>query len=190
MKIILTRDKDVFVKLSERTKIANRNGADLFVSIHCNSISGPKSRQDTTCGYKIFINSLAKVEDDRLVAMKENSAIQFEKTNKDGDASNSLEKILLSMLHNEFLKESQDFAGCIVNKMGRMVSETSKQHTGLGQAGFYVLNGAHMPSVLAEIGYISHSRECSRLKSPAFQDKIAKALYQAILSFKRQYETP
>jgi N-acetylmuramoyl-L-alanine amidase len=185
---VLTRGKDVFVKLADRTKIANRKEADLFVSIHCNSIGGSKALKDTTCGYKVFINSPAEIEDDRLVAMKENSAIQFEQAGKTGDTAKSLELILLSMLHNEFMKESQNFAGCIVDKMSRTISETSKQHTGLGQAGFYVLTGAHMPSVLVEIGYVSHPHECNRLQSRDFQDKVAKAIWQGVLAFKKQYE--
>lgn len=183
LNVILTRSTDEFIPLAGRTQMANDSGADLFLSLHCNSIGGGKQR--VTSGFKAYINRSAISDEDKLVAMKENAAIEFE-TETRGKYKSVTEGILLDLMSNEFLRESEDWAGMIVESM-EGAGEVVRQHTGLGQAGFFVLNGAYMPSVLFEIAYISHPKESKLLQNKTSQRNIALALLASIRNFIEKY---
>jgi N-acetylmuramoyl-L-alanine amidase len=181
----MTREEDVFVELRDRTNIANRKNADLFVSIHANSIGGGKRKREQVKGYKVYFLSNAKNEEDKRVAMLENSVVELERKTEKKDF---LQNVLLDMAANEYLLESQDMSIMIAESFGATLRKIRKIHTGVGQGPFWVLFGASMPSVLIETGFISNSREEKLLADPLFQKEMANAICEAILTFKDKYE--
>ncbi len=186
LKVFLTREKDVFVPLANRTKFANDKKADLFLSIHANAIAGSKQRRGATKGYKIYFLSQAKNEDDKLAAMRENSVIELEEKPQKYSA---LQNILIDIAGNEYLKQSQELCITMDQTFNAKLSKIPKLHLGVGQANFWVLNGAYMPSVLVELGFISNPDEEKLLSSKKTQRELATALCEAILNFKQQFET-
>jgi N-acetylmuramoyl-L-alanine amidase len=183
--VFLTRDSDRFIPLVDRTRFANEKKADIFVSIHANSIEGNKKKKDGTRGYKVYFLSQAKNEEDKLVAMRENAVIELEdKTHK----YDNLQDILIDMAGNEFLRESQDFSIMVTEKFTSCLKSIPRLSLGIGQANFWVLNGTYMPSVLVEVGFISNSQEEKDLNEPSTQKSIASGIFDAVMSFKKKYE--
>ncbi len=185
LKVFMTRSTDIFIPLRERTKFANDKGADLFISIHANSIGGNRKRKTSVKGYKVYFLSQAKNEADKLTAMMENSVIEMEEDVKKGDY---LQNILIDMANNEFLTESQDLSILISETFGQSFAKIRAQHKGVGQANFWVLNGAYMPSVLVETCFISNPNEEKLLSSKKFRKKLGAAIGDAIIEFKEKYE--
>jgi N-acetylmuramoyl-L-alanine amidase len=185
LNVYLTRETDTFIPLVDRTRFANDKKADIFVSIHANSIQGDKKKKDGTRGYKVYFLSQAKNEEDKLVAMRENAVIELEdKSNK----YDNLQDILIDMAGNEFLRESQDLSIMITETFGSSGSKIPRLQLGVGQANFWVLNGTYMPSVLIEVGFISSSLEEHELADAVTQKSIASGIFDAILKFKKKYE--
>jgi N-acetylmuramoyl-L-alanine amidase len=181
----MTRDSDRFIPLVDRTRFANEKKADIFVSIHANSIEGNKKKKDGTRGYKVYFLSQAKNEEDKLVAMRENAVIELEdKTHK----YDNLQGILIDMAGNEFLRESQDFSIMVTQTFSSGLKAIPRLSLGIGQANFWVLNGTYMPSVLVEVGFISNSQEEKDLADPSVQKSIASGIFEAVMSFKKKYE--
>jgi N-acetylmuramoyl-L-alanine amidase len=183
--VYMTRDKDVFIPLQDRTSFANTKKADLFVSIHANSIEGNAKKRDNTKGFKVYFLSQAKNEDDKLVAMRENAVIKLEDKTIRYD---NLQDILINMAGNEYLRESQDFSIMVTETFQHCVKQIPKLQLGVGQANFWVLNGAYMPSVLIEVGFVSNRKEEESLREPAVKKSIATGIFEAIMSFKKKYE--
>jgi N-acetylmuramoyl-L-alanine amidase len=183
--VYLTREKDEFIELRDRTKFANEKKADIFISIHINSIAGSKKRKNTVKGYKMYFLSQAKNEEDRLVAMKENAVVELEDSPQD---YNDLQFILIDLVNNEYLRESQDLSILLAEEFDNSVKKMPKLHRGVGQANFWVLNGAYMPSVLIEAGFISNPKEETLLTNERFQKRTADSIAKAIVRFKQQYE--
>lgn len=181
----MTRDKDVFVPLRDRTRFANEKGADVFVSIHANSIGGGKRRRATTKGYKVYFLSEAKNEADKLVAMTENAVVELEESPPDLDM---LQSVIIQMINNEYLNESQDLSILLAESFGKSLKKVGKLHLGVGQAPFWVLNGAYMPSVLIETAFISNPAEAKLLATSDFQENAAEAIVEALVQFKKKYE--
>lgn len=186
IKLHMTRDTDVFIPLAERTRLANDKKANLFISIHADAISGDKSRKKSIKGYKIYFLSQAKNEDDKLVAMRENAVIKLEELPQNYSA---LQNVLIEMAGNEYLRESQDLCILLEQKFeGALSKKITKLHRGIGQANFWVLNGAYMPSILIETGFLSHPSEEKMLSTKSFQTDMATAIYSAVVSFSEKYE--
>jgi len=185
LKVLCTRDKDVFIPLSDRTKFANDNKADFFISIHADAVPGTAKRKDNTKGYKIYFLSQAKNEEDKLVAMRENAVIELEEKPQN---YSSLQNVLIDLAGNEYLKESQEFCIMLDQKFETSLdNKIDKLHLGVGQANFWVLNGAFMPSVLIETGFLSNSDEEKLLSDKKFQAQIATSIYNAIVGFQDLY---
>jgi len=180
LKVVLTRTEDVFVPLEQRGRIANQAGGDLFLSIHCNS-----ARRKNASGSEVYFLAEAKTGEARAVASIENSAIKFEHPENYDESTSDLDFILLDLLQTEFLKESNELA-LMINR--NLASNLKILNRGVDQAGFVVLNKAYMPSVLVETAFISNKEEEKLLSKSSFKDKIALALYQSILDFKKKYE--
>lgn len=178
LNVILTRDGDEFIALGERTKLANRKGADLFVSIHANSASRAAE------GFETYFLSAAKTEDARRVARMENSAIRYEDSEIDPESLDELNFILRDLAQNEYLRESSALAETIQEELNRRLPLKSR---GVKQAGFFVLNGAFMPAILFEMAFISNPREESLLNDRAFQTRIVDGLADGVLAFLDQY---
>jgi N-acetylmuramoyl-L-alanine amidase len=174
LEVILTRRTDEFVPLQERTAIANREGADLFLSIHANASGNAQARGIETY-FLNFANNLSAA----AVAARENAA--------SGQAMGALPDFVKAIALNNKLDESRDFATQVQRAMIERVRSTNKTAKDLGvkQAPFVVLIGAAMPSVLAEISFVTNPQEARLLRSPAYRQRIAEALLAAI----RKYQT-
>ena len=180
IKVIYTRDEDVFVPLIKRTKMANDADGKVFVSIHANSNNNRKIQ-----GYETYLYSLAKSDDAIEVASRENSVIQFEeKAGQYKDLSGE-KLILATMAQSMFLKESENLAAIIQMELDKKLTTPNR---GVKQAGFYVLYGASMPNVLVEVGFISNPAEEKKLKQGEYRQMIAEAVYEGIKHFKYSRE--
>jgi N-acetylmuramoyl-L-alanine amidase len=179
VKIYLTRETDTFIPLSERTEFANGKNADLFVSVHANA----SQTSVNVGGYKMYFLSEAKNESDEWTARLENSVLKLEGESK----MSGLESVLFSLANSEFIKESQDFSIMLEKSFGKNMKNIQRLHTGVGQANFYVLNGASMPAVLVETAFISNPKEEKLLADKKFQKETAESVGAAILDFLKKY---
>jgi N-acetylmuramoyl-L-alanine amidase len=175
--VVLTRSTDKFLTLEERTNIANKNRADLFISIHTNA-----SRSHKAYGIETYFLNLAKDRDAVSVAARENAT--SEKNISD------LQTILDSLMRNTKINESSKLAKYV---QGSIYSELRKKYSliknkGVKQAPFYVLIGARMPSILVETSFISNKRECSRLLKSDYQDKICDSIVSGIKDYIKEAE--
>lgn len=186
LKVIMTRDEDVFIPLHKRAAIANRNKADLFISIHCNYMPGSQA----TRGTETFVLGLHRAEENLEIAKRENAAILLEEDyekNYDYDPNSPEGHIMLTMFQSAYLDQSILFA----EKAEKMMKETaSRRSRGVKQAGFVVLRETTMPSVLVETGFLSHKGEEEFLKTEGGQMKIAKSLLLAFDEYKKEVESP
>jgi len=173
--VVLTRDSDVFIPLEERTAIANSSGADMFLSVHINS-----ARNRTGRGLETYYLSFAKSAAAEELAARENAISQA--TMKD------LNNLVKAIATNSKIDESRDFAGIIQKNAISGLSPSFKGilDRGVHTAPFYVLIGANMPSVLTEVGFISHPQEEAWLKSSAYQDKLAESLLEGVRTYLTQ----
>lgn len=176
--VYLTREEDIFIPLVKRTEFANSKNADLFISIHCNATENPLTTTDH--GFEIYFLS-EKATDPTAVATEklENEVVRFEKQTEE---ITKLQKILWSMIVNEFINESSKLCSLIGNET---VQRTKQYYRGVKQAGFYVLRGAQMPAVLVEVGFISNPQEELKLTRKDFQELIADGICAGI---KKYYE--
>ena len=184
VKVIYTRDKDKFVELNERANIANRNNADLFISIHCNSTEGTT----TAKGVETFVMGESKNEANLKVAKTENAAILLEDNTDayDNFDPNSTEAYILfslsqSLYQNQSLQVADKVQHQLVDRVGR-------HDRGVQQAGFLVLWKTAMPSILVELGFINNVNEEKFLASEQGQTKLALALYRAFEEYKLAYD--
>ncbi len=184
LRVILTRDKDVFIPLQERAAIANRNNADMFISIHCNYMPGSSA----TRGSETYVMGLHTADENLEVAKRENAAILHEdnyQENYNGYDPNSAEgHIMLSMFQNAFLDQSI----LLANKVEKRFAEAERKSRGVKQAGFLVLRETAMPSILIETGFLSSRREEAYLKTAAGQEVIANAILEAFVEYKYEIE--
>jgi N-acetylmuramoyl-L-alanine amidase len=174
VEVVMTRRTDVFIPLEERTAIANREGADLFLSIHANA-----SRNTKAHGVETYFLNFASNPDAQSVAARENAA--------SGRTMHSLPEIVRAITINDKLDESRDFATMVQRSMIRSLKTKNGDLRDLGvkQAPFVVLIGAVMPSVLAEISFVTNPREGKLLKSGAYRQKIAEALLDGIATYQK-----
>jgi N-acetylmuramoyl-L-alanine amidase len=181
IRVVLTRDEDIFVPVEKRTQIANKSNGKIFVSIHVNANPNRRVR-----GFETYLLRPGKTDDAIAVASRENSVIQMEGKSKNTFEGLSAENLIMAtMAQSMFLKESEDLASFIQSELD---SRLSTPNRGVKQAGFYVLIGASMPNVLIEIGFLSNSVEEKNMKKPKYRQKIAQGIYSAILRFKESRE--
>ena len=171
---ILTRRTDEFVPLQERTAMANREGADLFLSIHANANSNVRVR-----GVETYFLNFATTLSAAAVASRENAA--------SGQAMGALPDFVKAIALNNKLDESRDFATLVQRAMVEKLGGANKaiKNLGVKQAPFVVLIGAAMPSVLTEISFVTNPQEARLLGESAYRQRIAEALLNAI----RKYQT-
>lgn len=183
VKVIYTRKDDTFVELYRRGQIANENNGKLFISIHCNSTD---ERPGTSKGFEVYLLRPGRTEDAIRIAEKENSVIKLEEGYQERYKHLSDENfILTAMASTANVKHSEKFAEILAEKFGRNLP---LKNNGVKQAGFYVLVGASMPSVLIETGYINHPEDELYLRSASGQQQIAEAIFKAIVEYKNYYE--
>ena len=185
LNIIYTRDTDRFVKLSERTRIANEAQADLFLSIHCDAFQDSRVYGSTT-----YVMGLHKTESNLNVAIRENSSILMENNyelNYEGfDPEEPESYIALSMYQSSYLSNSLSIAAKIQNQFKTRVNRKDR---GIKQAGFLVLSRATMPSVLIELGFLTNPIEEDFLISKNGKVYMASAIFRAVKEYKMEIET-
>lgn len=181
--VIYTRKTDIFLELHERAEIANKAKADLFIAVHINS-----STNSEVYGTSSYVLGLHRTEANLEVAKRENAVILMEDDrdkNYEFDPNSPEGHIVMSMKQNAFLDQSIDLASKAENQLETYAKRKS---LGVKQAGFYVLYKTTMPSLLAEIGFISNPEEEMFLKSVKGQDQIAVGLFNAFKDYKIEME--
>ncbi|MFA5907614.1 MAG: N-acetylmuramoyl-L-alanine amidase [Vicinamibacterales bacterium] len=178
LEVVLTRRTDVYIPLEERTELANRQSADMFLSIHANA-----SRNLAAKGIETFFLSFASSPEAEAVAARENSASARE--------MHQLPDIIKAIALNNKLDESRDLANMVQESLitGLRKSNKEVRSRGVKKAPFVVLIGAAMPSVLAEISFVSNKQELSLLKTAAYKQKIAESLFNAVMRYRRSLKT-
>ncbi|HRK28374.1 MAG TPA: N-acetylmuramoyl-L-alanine amidase [Chitinophagales bacterium] len=186
VKVLYTREKDVFVELHERAAFANKNNADLFISIHCNySPDAPYVH-----GTETYVMGTGKTEANLEVARRENAVIALETNYKDNYDGFSLDDpasyIIFSLFQNAYMKQSLAFAKFVEDQFKGRAMRHSR---GVKQENFLVLYKTNMPSVLIETGFLSNKAEEEYLNSAEGQTLIASAIYRAFKEFKQDMDT-
>jgi N-acetylmuramoyl-L-alanine amidase len=179
VRVILTRYHDIFLPLADRTAVANRQKADLFISIHCNA-----SLKSRTKGFEIyFLSDKASDEEAQAVANMENAVMALEERTEE---KNELSSILWSLAMNEFMNESSELCSLVSSKVDNHI--TGMDNRGVKQAGFTVLRGAKMPAILVEVGFISNRSEARKLKSSKFQKELVESICVGVKEYKEWVE--
>jgi N-acetylmuramoyl-L-alanine amidase len=180
VKVALTRSTDVFVPLRDRASFANKQRADLFVSIHANA--HPRAVSEGVETY--FLSSEASDSDARQVAAIENGVVRLESpaSRAKGDL---LKSILFDLAQSEFQQESSFMAETVQDSMTRSLRLVNR---GVKQAGFYVLGGATMPAILIEIGFLTNPKEERKLASPEHREALARAIHAGLAEYKRRHD--
>src|SRR5579862_906128 len=170
--VIYTRNSDIFIPLESRTEIANKENADLFVSIHGNHSEDPQTR-----GVETYYLSFTAATDALQVASRENAASEM--------SVGKLQDLVKQIAMNEKVGESREFAANVQRALYAGVSggNTAIRDRGVKKAPFIVLIGAHMPSILAEISFLSNSADEQSLKKPEYRQEIAESLYRGIAKY-------
>lgn len=172
--VVLTRRTDVYIPLEERTAIANRERADLFLSIHANASRNPQAR-----GIETYYLSFASNPEAETVAARENAT--------SAGGMHNLTSIVRAIALNNKLDESRDLAGMVQRALAAQLSKgaAGSRSRGVKKAPFVVLIGAGMPSVLAEIGFITNRTEAGLIKTPGYRQRIAESLRDAVVQYQR-----
>ena len=180
IKVVYTRDEDVFIGLIDRTKMANDANGKLFVSVHANSNPNRKIQ-----GFETYLLRPGKTEDAIEVASRENAVIKLEEKTGQYDNLTGENLIMATVAQSMFMKESEDLAAIIQMELDKRLNTPNR---GVKQAGFYVLIGASMPNVLVEVGYLSNPAEEKKLKQAVHKQRIAESIYEGIKHFKYSRE--
>ncbi len=184
MKVILTRSTDVYLTLNERAEIANKNNADLFVSIHTNSVSSTSPR-----GFSTHIFGQDKMSQNMELCKRENSVILLEDdytTKYQGfDPTDTESYIFFSLMQKAYYEQSLLFA---IECDKSMLKGPVKHSRGVSQDPFYVLWKTSMPSVLVEVGFISNASDVAVFRQESGLKGIAETLFDAVSEFKKQYD--
>lgn len=185
VKVIFTRTKDVFIPLNRRAEIANNAKADLFISIHTNALANNR----TAKGASTWTLGLAKSDANLAVAQRENSVILYEsdyKTRYAGFNPNSAESyIIFEFMQDKYMEQSVHLASLIQKQFRHTCKRVDR---GVHQAGFLVLKASAMPSILVELGFISTPEEERYLNSEEGIGTLAKGIYRAFLTYKKEHE--
>lgn len=184
VKVIYTRKTDVFIELDERANIANRNKADLFISIHTNAVK----RGSSVSGTETYTLGLARTDENLEVAMRENSAILLEdnylQKYEGFDPTSSESYIIFEFMQNKHMEQSISLA----SEVQKCFASAKRNNRGVRQAGFLVLRKTSMPSILVELGYISNPAEERFMRTKEGQNKLATAIYNAFTKYKWKYD--
>jgi N-acetylmuramoyl-L-alanine amidase len=183
VKVVYTRKTDRFIDLNERAEIANRNKADLFISIHTNAL-----KTKSVAGAETYTLGLARTDENLQVAMRENAAILLEDNyaqKYEGFDPNSSESyIIFELMQNIHVEQSLLFASEVQSHF----KKAGRTDRGVRQAGFLVLRKTGMPSVLVEVGYISNRDEEKYMASVAGQNRLVQSLCESFVRFKQNFD--
>lgn len=184
VKVIYTRKRDVFIPLQTRADIANRNKADLFISVHTNAL--PVGR--LAYGSETYTLGMARANANLAVAKRENSVITLEsdyKSTYQGFDPNKAESyVIFEFMQDKFMKQSVDLASAIQ----KQYVNAGRPNKGVHQAGFLVLRNTSMPSVLTELGFITTPAEENYLNSERGTTELSRSIYNGFLTYRRMHE--
>jgi len=187
VEVIYTRSSDKFVELEDRAIIANKNDADVFISIHCNSVPGNKER---IYGTETYVMGLHTEEGNFEITKRENSVIlmedNYEERYEGFDPESPESLILFSLYQNAYIENSLDLAEKVEDQFEKRVGRNSR---GVRQAGFWVLWRTSMPSILIEVGYLSNPKEEKYLNDDLGQVYLASGIYRALRDYKNEIES-
>jgi len=176
--VVLTRRTNTYVALEERTALANRSAADLFLSIHANASANTAAR-----GFETYFLNFAPNSEAEAIAARENSG--------SSKTMGNLPDIVKAIALNNKIDESRDFASMLQQSMHEQLRKVDRSARNLGvkQAPFMVLVGATMPSALAEVSFLTHRQEATLLRSTNYRQQIAEALLAGILKYQQSLKT-
>lgn len=184
VKVIYTRKRDVFIPLQTRADIANRNKADLFISVHTNAL--PAGR--LAYGSETYTLGMARANANLAVAKRENSVITLESdyksTYKGFDPNKAESYVIFEFMQDKFMKQSVDLASAIQ----KQYVNAGRPNKGVHQAGFLVLRNTSMPSVLTELGFITTPAEENYLNSERGTTELSRSIYNGFLTYRRMHE--
>lgn len=185
--VIYTRTNDTFVELEDRAMVANKNDADVFISIHCNAVPANKDR---IYGTETYVMGLHTEEGNFEIAKRENSVIlmedNYEERYEGFDPGSPESLILFSLYQNAYIENSLNLAERVEEQFGKRVGRNSR---GVRQAGFWVLWRTSMPSILVEVGYLSNPNEEKYLNDDLGQVYLASGIYRALRDYKDEIES-
>ena len=184
VKVIYTRKTDVFIELNERANIANKNKADLFISIHTNALEGGRISR----GVETYTLGMSRASENLNVAKRENSVILIEKNYKQRyagfDPNSSESYIMFELMQDKNMANSVELAKAIQSEV---CASSGRVNKGVHQAGFLVLRETSMPSCLLELGFITTADEETYLNTTEGQDKMARGIYNAFVKYKKKH---
>jgi len=180
LNVVYTRDRDRFIALKERGRMANQAGAKLFISLHVNA-----ARSRSAQGTETYFLGRHKTEAAQKVMERENSVIRFEENTERYERYDPQTLVVQELAQSMYMQKSEELAGLIQNQFTNRVH---RKNRGVHQAGFYVLWSASMPSVLVELGFLTNPSEARFLASDRGQTYLASAIFRAVRSYKAQYE--
>lgn len=178
--VLMTRSDDRFITLGNRTKFANNNQADIFVSVHTNA-----SNNRSASGIETYYLSTAQTSDARAVEALENNVVEQYEGKGEKAKYDALGFILSDMSQTEHLEHSNNMALLIQQNL---VAGARGGDRGVKQANFYVLRGAFMPAVLIELGFISNKEEERLLANDEYQQRLARTIFEGLKRFKFRYD--
>ncbi|MEP1035144.1 N-acetylmuramoyl-L-alanine amidase [Ekhidna sp.] len=190
VEIIFTRKDDTFIELEKRSEMANNHNADLFVSIHANSLpkTTPLTRKKSIKGSEVYVMGAQNTDRALEVAQRENSVILLEEDyqkNYDFDPQSEESYILYNLTQSAYQDNSLMLASLID---GQLKNRAGRRSYGVKQSSLYVMWSTAMPSVLVEIGYLSNPMEEKELNNPEVQSYIASGIYRAIKEYKEAFD--
>ncbi|MBD5236791.1 MAG: N-acetylmuramoyl-L-alanine amidase [Bacteroidales bacterium] len=184
VKVIMTRSNDNFVTLQGRADIANKNHADLFISIHTNSVDAKNPNRKSVCGTSVYALGLHKDKENLNIAKRENSVIELEKDHAEKysgfDPNKDESYIIFEMAQKKNLEQSLRFANFAQKQL---VNHSGRKDRGVKQAGFWVLWATSMPAVLVELDFICNPNEAKFMGSNEGERKMAEALCNAVIEY-------
>ena len=185
IKVIYTRSTDKYVELAQRAEIANRNKADLFISIHVNSAKATQAR-----GTETFVMGAHKSQDNFEVCKLENSVIviedDYERKYQGFNPGSPESYIIFSLLQNVHQEQSIKYAAKVQSEFSKGPITVNR---GVKQGGLLVLWRTTMPAVLTELGFISNAKDCAVLATKSGQEQFARKLFNAFVSYKKEFES-
>ncbi|MBI3287986.1 MAG: N-acetylmuramoyl-L-alanine amidase [Elusimicrobia bacterium] len=174
--VVLTREDDTFIPLSDRSELANSKEADLFVSLHCNAASNKQEN-----GFEVYsVSETASDPEAEKLAAAENASLEFEGKNPQDETA---KMILLAMTKTEMINESATFAALSAKTIAKRADVVAR---GAKQAGFYVLRGTHAPAILVEMAFVTHAKDEAKLSSRRFRRKMAEGVASGIVDYARR----